>query len=242
MQFVIDADHESLSRRAAGIIAAAIRAKPDMLLCAATGATPTLAYRRLVEMARGESLVLACLRLLKLDEWGGLAMDDPATCEAYLQQHLVGPLAVPPERYVAWDTMADSTAECQRIGRYLAEYGPIDLAVLGLGANLHLGFNEPGESLYPGPHIAQLSESSLAHPMLSVARQRPTCGLTLGMADLLRSREILLLVSGRHKAPQLAMFERQRISTHCPASFLHLHPRVTVLADVEAASLLEIPQ
>jgi len=231
-----------MSRRAAELILTNLRENSRLLLAAATGSTPTLTYEILAEMARPEPQLFREMRLIKLDEWGGLAMDDPATCEVYLQKRLVKPLCITPDRYLAWESdPTEPHTECDRIAGLLAEHGPIDLCVLGLGANGHLAFNEPGDDLSPGPHIARLTETSLEHPMLQAARQEPTYGLTVGMADILQSRRILLLVSGAHKARQLYRLALGAVSTRFPASFLLLHPNVTLLCDREAASLIDQP-
>jgi galactosamine-6-phosphate isomerase len=236
----IEATHEAMSRRAAQLIAAGARENPRLLLGLATGSTPAGAYDLFADHARREPHLFNRIRLLKLDEWGGLAMNDPATCEAYLRQKLIEPLAITSDRYIVWNSRpGDPEAECRRIATWLADHGPIDLCVLGLGANGHLAFNEPADFLTPGPHVARLTETSLRHPMLQSARGRPQFGLTVGMADILQSRRVLLLVSGGHKATQLRRFMEGRITTQFPASFLLLHPNLTVLCDREAASLIQ---
>jgi galactosamine-6-phosphate isomerase len=170
---------------------------------------------------------------LKLDEWGGLAKDDPATCEQHLRRALVDPLRLD-RRYIALNGEAtDPQAECERVASWLALNGPIDACVLGLGVNGHLGFNEPGDYLQPHAHVAELSEASLAHAMVRDA-PRPSCGLTLGMADLLQARDVLLVVTGAAKREPLRQLLAGRITTKFPASLLWLHPSVTLLCD-EAA-------
>jgi galactosamine-6-phosphate isomerase len=183
-------DAATMSRRAADLIVERVRAKPDLLLCTATGATPTLTYELFVQAAAREPSLASRLRIIKLDEWGGLSGDDPATCEAYLQEKLIRPLRIPPGRYTSWHTdPPDPQAECGRIEAWLAGHGPIDLCVLGLGINGHIGFNEPAEALQPGPHVAQLAAESMQHPMLLRSPARPRYGLTLGIGDICRSGE-----------------------------------------------------
>jgi galactosamine-6-phosphate isomerase len=230
------ADHEAMSRFAVEWIAGSIAAKAESLLCLATGSTPTRTYELLAERYAGNPRLLAEARLLKLDEWGGLAMDDPASCQAHLRRIVVDPLGLA-DRYIAFQSQpADPTAECQRIAAWLQHNGPIDLCVLGLGTNGHLGFNEPAPFLQPHAHVARLSAASLGHAMLVEARSRPAYGLTLGMADLLQARQILLLVSGPAKREPLRQLLRGQISTQFPASLLHLHPSALILCDSAAAS------
>lgn len=230
-------DYESLSRRAVAWLVERLRERPASVVCLASGATPLRTYELLAERGAVEPALVARCRLLKLDEWGGLAMSDPATCEHQLCTTLVTPLGAV-DRYIAFESQpGDPAAECSRIAGWLDQNGPIDVCVLGLGINGHLGFNEPADFLEPHAHVAQLSESSLAHAMLRQSQGRPTFGLTLGMADLLQSREVLLLVSGATKRDPMKRLLAGRISTDFPASLLHLHPRVTLLAD--AAALAE---
>lgn len=238
MQYEIHREYEEMSRRAADVIVEEVRRKPDLLLCAATGATPTRTYELLGERARDERQLFARVRVIKLDEWGGLAPEDPATCETYLRRHLVGPLSVSGDRYFAFRSNAEERhEECRRVEKLLDAAGRIDLCVLGLGMNGHLGFNEPGESLTPRVHVSELSETSMTHPMLREAKGRVTCGLTLGIGDVLRSRRVLLLVNGAHKREAMRRLGERRITTAFPASFLWVHGNVTCLCDKAAAGV-----
>jgi galactosamine-6-phosphate isomerase len=228
------ADYEALSRQGADILIECLRHTPDALVCLAAGATPTRMYALVAEHYRREPKLFERMRVLKLDEWGGLAMDDPASCEQFLRQTLVEPLRLQ-ERYVAFNSQpADPASESARIADWLNVHGPIDLCVLGLGMNGHLGFNEPGPHLIPHAHVAELSAESSSHAMLDQARTRPTYGLTIGMADILQARQVLLLVSGPGKSGPLRILLRGEISTEFPASLLWLHPNVTLLCDSPA--------
>lgn len=225
-----------MSRQAASLIYGALLAKPDLLICAASGNTPTRTYELLAEKYRAEPNNFHSLRVLKLDEWGGLEMDDPASCESYLQKNLVRPLGVSEERYFGFNSNAAKLdMECERIGVWLAASGPVDVCVLGLGVNGHIALNEPGPFLRATSHVAQLTTSSLQHPMLAHARKAPHEGLTLGMAEILASRQILLLVSGATKREPLKRLLSREIRTDFPASFLWLHFAWTLFCEAEAA-------
>jgi galactosamine-6-phosphate isomerase len=151
-------DQEAMSRRAAAEMIAALRARPDLLLSVTSGATPARAYDLFAAAGRAEPAAFARLRILRLDEWGRLREDDPGSSEAQIRRQLAAPLAVAPERYFAFrgDTQ-DPQAECARIRAILERQGPIDLAVLGLGVNGHLGFSEPAAELQPHAHVAELA-------------------------------------------------------------------------------------
>jgi galactosamine-6-phosphate isomerase len=229
-------DHEQSSRRAARHIAAALRRKPGLLLGLATGASPTSAYARLARMRAREQSLFRRVRVVKLDEWLGVSMAHPSTSETYLRKKVLGPWGIPRSRYQGFRSQAtDLAAECARVARWLARHGPLDLCVLGLGRNGHLLMNEPAETLVPGPHVARLAPSTRRHSMVKAMKRPPAHGLTLGLADILASRTILLLVSGRHKAAAFRRMMRGRVTPRCPASLLWLHPDVTVYCDREAA-------
>ncbi len=235
----IHANEAAMSAAAAARLADEVRGRRNALVCLATGSTPTHTYERLVARARTEPEVFAQARWMKLDEWGGLAMDDPASCEHYLRRLILAPLAVPAERYFGWESPpADPEAECRRVAAWLAVHGPIDVQVLGLGENGHLGFNEPAAQLQAKPHVARLSPVSLGHSMLGPSRGRAAYGLTLGMDDILGARRIMLLVTGERKARQLRRLATGEISSEFPASLLWRHRAVSVFCDAAAAALL----
>jgi galactosamine-6-phosphate isomerase len=224
-------DHETLSRAAAKWLELRLIEQPKSLVCAATGTTPQRTYQLLAERYQDRPSLFEQLHLLKLDEWGGLEMDDPASCEQFLRESLVEPLQLQ-ARYKAFDSRPSAPEdECRRVASWLEQHGPIDICVLGLGSNGHVGFNEPAATLQPHAHVAALADTSLKHSMLDRARSRPTFGLTLGMADLLYARRILLLVSGPGKLGPLKRLLSGTISTEFPASLLVLHPRVELFCD-----------
>jgi galactosamine-6-phosphate isomerase len=228
-------DYERLSEAAAEIIRSQALANPRMLLCLATGGSPSRTYEFLVSKGRDHPGLFGQMRVLKLDEWGGLARDAAGSCEAYLREHVVGPLGISEDRFFGFaNDAASPEAECERLRAWLAENGPIDLCLLGLGTNGHLGLNEPGRALSPFAHRAVLSQESLGHSMLRASAERPAYGLTIGMAEILQSRHILLLVNGEHKRRQLRRLMQKEITCDFPASFLWLHPNTTVLCDREA--------
>jgi len=227
-------DHERASQFAADWLVEHLREKPSSVICLATGATPMRAYALFAQRAANErSLVDRCW-LVKLDEWGGLPMNDPATCEQHLRDALIVPLGLA-DRYFGFESQpANIEAECGRVAKWLDENGPIDLCVLGLGLNGHVGFNEPDAFLRPHIHIARLSPESLAHAMVDGCDTPPGYGLTLGMADLLQSRHILIIVTGAAKRGPLQRLLRGQITTEFPASLLQLHGDVRLVCDAAA--------
>ena len=236
MNVKICENHEAMSMAAAGWITRQLDGKKRLLFCLATGSTPVRTYELVAPKARKSPALFDPLRVLKLDEWLGLPASDPGTCEAYLQRRVIRPWGISQRHFVRFGTNPrQPDKECKRIEDWLARNGPIDLCVLGLGSNGHLGFNEPGRALCPAVHRARLSEETRAHKMVSHSAFTPAYGLTLGMAEILQARQILLLVSGAHKRKPLHRLLQGEISTEFPASLLHLHARTTVLCDREAS-------
>jgi galactosamine-6-phosphate isomerase len=234
-------DHESLSQSAAERITAALVAKPDMLLCAAGGSTPLRTYQLLAERHAGDPKMFRALRVVKLDEWGGLPLEDPATCDTQLRTRLIHPLGLSDDRYLRFESNPkDPESACEQVRGRLKREGLIDLCVLGLGMNGHVAMNEPAASLQSFAHVARLTEATLAHSMLADLKLKPTYGLTLGMAEIMAAREILLLVSGASKREPLRKLLSHDITTQFPASFLWLHPNWTLFCDRAAAEGLDL--
>lgn len=237
MRFTVLPDREALDREAAALIWEAARAKPDLLICLASGGTPTGTYALLA----GAPERLERARFIQLDEWAGPGPDDPASCAAYLERTVRSPLAVPPERWIGIRGDApDAVAECRRVAAALEEAGPIDLCILGLGLNGHLALNEPAESFDPFCHVATLAEQSRTHPMLTETAAPVRQGLTLGLGDILRARRILLMVSGAAKREPLRQLAARRVTPTLPASFLWLHGDAVCLCDRDAAADTEL--
>lgn len=228
-------NHDAMSQGALAWLLERTAARPAQLVCLAAGGTPARTYELLADRGRRDAGVVAGMRFLQLDEWGGLSKEDASSCQSQLHNQLIAPLGAA-ARFTAFDGQAsDPVLECWRVAKWLAEKGPIDVCILGLGVNGHLGFNEPADQLRPHAHVAELSSDSLAHAMVGPLAEKPTYGMTLGMADILQSREVLLLVSGARKGQALAQLLSGSITTAFPASLLHLHRHVTLLCDADAA-------
>ena len=230
--------HEALSRAAAQEIIEAARRKPDALLCLATGRTPTRTYELLADAAALAPDLFRRVRILKLDEWGGLETDDPGTCENYLRRYVLDPLQIDDSRRFGFHSnAADAEMECARYRTWLAANGPADISILGLGVNGHVALIEPAATLKPLAHVARLAPTSLQHSMLT--GRRPGYGLSPGMKEILSARRILLLVSGPTKCEPLKRLLIPEITTQFPASFLWLHGNAVVMCDKEAEGLHE---
>jgi galactosamine-6-phosphate isomerase len=233
-------DYERLSVQAASLVISETAKRKNLLMCATSGSSPTGLYDELARKAEADKPFFDELRIIKLDEWGGIPENDLGSSEQYLRTRVLNPLGISPERYISFSSNPAAPAdECERIRSELAQRGPIDVCLLGLGINGHLGFNEPGPSLKPHCHVAQLSEESRRHAMVRSMERKPEFGLTLGMQEILASRKIVLLVAGEGKEQAITGLLSGEVTTTLPASFLWLHDNVdclidrTVLADQE---------
>ena len=233
--FILDT-YEDISRRAAEVISEQLERKQNLILGAATGNTPTGLYANLVDRARETPALFSSIRVLKLDEWLGLPMDHPGSCESYLRAHLIQPLEVTESRYFTFDSNpADPKAECRLIQDTVDREGPIDICILGIGTNGHICFNEPAPILRPNAHVAALAPSSQTHSMVSGTGTPVKSGLTIGMVDIFRSQTILLLISGASKRGVVQRLLTKDLTTDLPASLLWLHPNAICLIDRAAA-------
>jgi galactosamine-6-phosphate isomerase len=229
--------YEDMSRAAASLIISELEKNKNLLLCAATGNSPTGTYAILNQEFTRSPELFSGIHILKLDEWGGIPMSDPGTCESYLQSHLIKPLGIDKSRFISFNSdPADPRTECLKIQFELNQRSGIDICILGLGMNGHIALNEPATFLETGIHMAKLSESSLGHTMVSGMKKKPGYGLTLGMADILKSKLIILLINGEKKKRIAAQLLSGRLTTQLPASFLWLHPNVICLMDRAAFS------
>jgi len=232
MKITYHADYTQMSGHAKDLIVRTLQQKKDSLICAATGNSPLMTYHLLAAEFQKDKALFEQLRILKLDEWGGVEMQEPQTCESFLQKNLLQPLHISPNQYFAFESNPENPQqECNRMQNIITEQGPIDLCILGLGRNGHIGFNEPSEALHPYCHVVKLSDTSMQHSMAKAMQQKPTYGMTIGMADILHSKKIILLVTGNHKKEVVKRLLKQEISTQLPASLLWLHPNVECVID-----------
>lgn len=228
-------DYNALSQLSCDSIVSDLRKRPRQMICMSTGNSPTGTYERLVNVFNDHPKYFDELIIAKLDEWGGIDPNEPSSCESYIQEKIVQPLGIPQNRYISFQSNPDSPKkECDRIQIEIQKKGPIDICILGLGQNGHIGFNEPAYTLTPNCHIAELTADSLNHQMINTLNKKPTYGLTLGMADILQSKKIILLLTGAKKKEVIKKLLSKQITTKLPASFLWLHNQVECYIDAKS--------
>jgi glucosamine-6-phosphate deaminase len=229
---------EAWAHRVAADLAARLQATPGLRICLPTGDTPSSVYARLVEMAGAGAVSFARAEVVALDEYLGLPAGHPARCDVRLRHELLDGLPVAPAAFHPIDADdPDPDRAAARIDAVAAR--GIDLALLGLGMNGHIGLNEPGTFPDAATRVVRTAEASRrAAAERYGADPPPTAGITLGIARLLEAREIWLLVTGERKASILARAIDGAEGPDCPASYLRRHDRVRIVADEPAARLL----
>ncbi len=223
-----------LAQKAAPRIAAAIRRRPRLTLIPATGHTPLETYAELTRLRHAGQVDASQTRIFQLDEYVGLSPDDIRALYRWMREVLLEPLAIPSAQVTRLAGEADDlTAECRRYDRAVMATGGIDLAVLGLGPNGHLGFNEPPSDEHAPTRPVRLSEASLRSNAAywGGRDQVPREALTAGMSTLLAARQIILLVRGSHKRQILRRVLSGPITPEVPASYLQRAECCTVIAD-----------
>jgi glucosamine-6-phosphate deaminase len=231
-------DYEAISAAAAYIVAGRLEEEPSPVLMLPTGITPLGMYRRLVEMHRSGGLSFANATFFNLDEYLGLAPDHEASYHVYMKEHFYGLIDADPARvFVPNGAAPDPEAECERYEAAIREAGGIDVCVLGIGRNGHIGFNEPRAPFDSRTRVVKLSESTRKVNAADFEADRaPERAITAGMATIFESKMVLLLASGTNKAGAVAAAVQDDVSESMPASMLRNHPNALLFIDEAAAS------
>ncbi|KAA0011942.1 glucosamine-6-phosphate deaminase [Billgrantia pellis] len=241
MDLIIVRNTERMARIGADLIQRQLATKPDSVLGLATGATPLNLYREMVARHRRGRLTLERAITFNLDEYLGLGPEHPASYASYMRRHLFGPMGLDPARaHLPNGTAAAPEAEAKCYEARLQAVGGIDLQLLGIGLNGHIGFNEPGSALDSRARVVCLSATTRAanQRYFPLDESTPTHAITLGIGTIMEARRLLLLASGSAKAAAVSDALEGPITPEVPASVVQRHPRVTVLIDAEAATAL----
>ena len=237
MKFLKFNTYEEMSAAAADIFAKQINIKNDSVLGLATGSTPVGMYKKLVEMNKSGMIDFSNIKSVNLDEYYPISPENSQSYRYFMNDNLFDHVNIDKANtYVPNGSAPDADAECQSYEEIIKSLGGIDIQVLGIGQNGHIGFNEPEEELYMYTHKTGLTESTLAANarFFSEDEVMPNAALTMGMGTIFNAKKIILLVSGKSKREVFKQLVTDRISTSCPATLLKLHPNVTVLYDSEA--------
>ena len=241
MNIILTDSYEEMSRRAAKLFAAQLTLRPDSVLGLATGSTPLGLYGELARLCAAGEADFSKARSVNLDEYVGLPAAHPQSYRHFMDEHLFSRVNVARENtYLPDGAAKDLDAACSAYDRRIRELGGIDLQLLGLGHDGHIGFNEPGDCFVPGTHVVALAERTIdANARFFASRDEvPRRAITMGIGQILQARRIVLLVSGADKAEVLYKAVRGPVTPLLPASVLQLHADVTLIGDRAALEKL----
>lgn len=241
MRIIVAKDYADMSKRAANIVSAQIMLKPNSVLGLATGSTPLQMYQELVKIYEGGELDFSEVTTFNLDEYIGLPKNDPNSYNYYMHENFFRHVNINPANINIPDGMAAHIGrECEDYeSRILAKDG-IDLQVLGIGNNGHIGFNEPDLKFEATTHLVELDEDTINanSRFFPTIDDVPKQAISMGIRTIMRARKILLLASGKNKAEVVRKALYEAITPEVPASILQLHPDVTIIVDKDAGEFI----
>ncbi len=232
MELIVVKDYQEMSRKGAQIIRDLISGKPDAVLGLATGSTPVGMYRVLSEMNANGEISFRKVTTVNLDEYYPIKKTNVQSYRYFMNDNLFEHIDIDMKNTHVLDGEAEDTVrECRNYEKMIEEMGGIDLQVLGIGRNGHIGFNEPGPYLYPRTHRTDLTESTIEanSRFFASADEVPRYALTMGMGTILNARKIILLATGADKRDAVRRMLSETIDTTCPATLLSIHRDVTVI-------------
>lgn len=239
MQIIKVSNYQEMSKVAGDIMLAQVKGKPDSVLGLATGSTPVGMYGHMAEAYGAGEVSFSQCKSINLDEYMGLTADNEASYHYFMADNLFGHIDMKPENIHLPDgANKDSEAVCENYDQLIADIGPIDLQVLGIGTNGHIAFNEPADYFEMGTHKVALTEDTIEANKRFFEKKEdvPKEAYTMGIGSIFQAKHILLLVSGEGKAEALYESFKGKITPQVPASILQLHSNVTVIADQAALS------
>ena len=242
MKIIRAKDYQDMSRKAANILSAQVILKPDCVLGLATGGTPVGTYAQLVERYNKGDIDFSEVTTVNLDEYRGLPKEHPQSYWYFMNENLFSKVNIDPAKTNLPDgTNLDTAAECARYNDIIHKLGGIDLQLLGIGPNGHIGFNEPGEAFELETHCIDLAPTTIeANKRFFDGNEDllPKQAYTMGIKTIMQARKVLVVANGKAKAQAVKDAVTGPVTPACPGSILQLHPDCILVADEEALSLL----
>ena len=242
MKIIRAKDYNDMSRKAANIISAQVIMKPNCVLGLATGGTPVGTYKQLVEWYNKGDLDFAEVTTVNLDEYRGLPREHPESYWSFMHRNLFDLVNVRPEAINLPDgTNLDAAAECARYDEVIRSVGGIDLQLLGIGHDGHIGFNEPGAAFELGTHCVDLTDETIeANKRFFASKDEvPRQAYTMGIKTIMQARKVLMVASGADKAAIVKKAFFGPVTPEVPASILQMHPDFILVLDEAAAAALD---
>lgn len=234
-------NYEEMSRKAASLIAAQVIAKPDSILGLATGSSPVGTYQNLIKAYENGDLDFSNVKSINLDEYKGLSPENDQSYRYFMNTNLFDHINIDKANtHVPNGLEPDAEKACNEYNEIIAQSGGIDLQLLGLGPNGHIGFNEPDSVFIAGTHCVDLTESTIEanKRFFESADDVPRQAYTMGIQNIMSAKKIVVVVSGANKAESLAKAINGPIDPQVPASILQLHNDVVIVADEAALSMM----
>ena len=241
MKIIRAKDYNDMSRKAANIISAQVILKPDSVLGLATGSSPIGIYEQLIKWYHKGDVDFGDCTTFNLDEYRGLTPDHDQSYHYFMHKNFFDSVNIPDERINLPDgAQLDAERECKRYDAAIKAAGGIDLQLLGMGLNGHIGFNEPGDAFEKETHCVDLTESTIRanSRFFESMDEVPKQAYTMGIGNIMAAKKILLVATGTSKAEALYNSLYGPITPKVPASILQLHPDLTVVADEDALSMI----
>ena len=241
MRIISAKTYEEMSRQAANIIAAQVTLKPDCVLGLATGGTPVGTYKELIAKYNAGELDFSRVKSVNLDEYVGLDVSSDQSYVYFMRDNLFNHVNIDlANTNVPCGVSADPDAESQRYDELIRSYGGIDLQLLGLGPNGHIGFNEPDDHFPVGTHKVSLTEATIQANKRFFEKEEdvPRFAITMGIGAIMQAKRVLMVVNGKGKAEIVKKAFFGPVTPEVPASILQLHPDFTLVADEDALSLI----
>lgn len=239
MKIYVSDDYKGMSRKAANIVSAQVILNPSCVLGLATGSTPIGMYKQLIDWYNKGDLDFSQVKSVNLDEYVGLAPTHDQSYRYFMQHNLFDHVNIDPANTNVPNGLAsDPEAECERYNEVIRSMGGIDIQVLGMGHNGHIGFNEPGEAFELETHVVDLTERTIeANARFFASKDEvPKRAITMGIKSIMQARQILVVVSGEDKAEIVKKAFFGPVVPQVPASILQMHPNVVLCGDKAALS------
>lgn len=237
MKIIVCNDYDELSKAAADIVADIIKGKPEAILGLATGSTPIGMYERLCEMNKSGDIDFGKVESFNLDEYYPLSADNEQSYHYFMNENLFSKINIDKNKTYILDGMCkDTKKECEDFELLIEEKGGIDLQILGIGQNGHIGFNEPNDSLNSVTHLTDLTQDTIDanSRFFDSIEEVPKQALTMGIGTIMKAKRIVLLASGTNKYDAVKAMLDGFITTDVPATMLNAHGDVTLICDKKA--------
>lgn len=237
MRIILCNDYNEMSEQAAKLVSSQIILKPECVLGLATGSTPIGLYERLAELYKSGEIDFSKVVSFNLDEYYPIKRDNSQSYFTYMNENLFSKVNIKPENtHIPNGETDNPELECENYEKMIEEFGGIDLQILGIGQNGHIGFNEPDDNLNSYTHLTKLTKSTIEanSRFFETEDEVPKYALTMGISTILKSRKIILLASGKNKSHAVRELLTPEINTETPATMLKVHPDVVLICDKDA--------